>query len=71
VVTFEAMYEFVDDYVLEALRGLLGQFQVEPDPAGLSVAASLLGPNSLDTPTLVLDAHARFPELQERGGPGL
>jgi len=67
VVTFEQMYEFVDDYVLKALRGGLGQFQIEPDPTGLSVAASPLSFHALYAPTLGVYAQARLPELQERG----
>ena len=46
MMPLDEMHEFVDDDVFEALDRLLGEFEVQPDAAGLRVAGAPPGLHS-------------------------
>jgi hypothetical protein len=56
VVPFDQVSEFVHDEIIEAPLGLLGEFEVQPDPTCLCVAAAPLGFHLPDSP--VIHVHA-------------
>src|SRR5664279_129564 len=66
VVPLQEMDHFVDGDVFQTADRLLGQLQIEPDSAGIHVAASPLGFHLLDSPVVDAYAQSRLPFLQER-----
>ena len=66
VMPFNEVRQFVDEEVLEALRGLLGEFEVQPDAPGATAARTPLGLHPLDAPDGYLDAENRLPLRQQR-----
>src|SRR5690554_2848138 len=57
---------FVHEDVLQALRGLLGQVEVEPDSLRFSDAAPPAALPLLDADLADADAYAWFPDRQKR-----
>ena len=50
VMTLQEMYHFMDQNELEALRWLLGQLEVQPNPPGVDVARAPARLHPFDTP---------------------
>jgi len=65
VVAFQQVHQFVHQNVLQALRWFLGQFQIQPDAAGLSVAAAPFGFHLFHPPVCHFDTGAVLPEWQQ------
>ena len=65
VPTFEEVGHLVDGQVLQAVRVLLRQLQVEPDVAGLTVAGAPLGLHAADAPLRHRHADRGFPLRQD------
>ena len=50
MVSYQKVRHLLDDDVLKALNGLLGQFQIQPDAARFDVASAPLGFHPLHAP---------------------
>src|SRR5271157_1525586 len=64
------MNQLVDCDVLKALDRLLGEFEIEPDTAGIRVATPPLGFHLLDCPVVDLHAQHELPLFQKRWSQG-
>ena len=62
---FQEVHEFVNQDVLEALWGLLGQLGVEADRVGRGVAAPPFSLHPTDEEALHLDSQSRLPSRQQ------
>jgi hypothetical protein len=56
----------VDDDILEALAGFLGEFQIQPDSAGLRIASTPLSFHAPDSPFHDLNVEDRLPFGEKR-----
>jgi hypothetical protein len=56
----------VDDQVLEAPRGLLCEFEIQPDPAGIYAASAPFRLHRPDAPVGGVNAQERFPFREKR-----
>ena len=71
VIYFQKMRQIVYDDVLQVLRRILGQFQVESDATGFRITATPFGLHAFDTPLQRLDTHNGLPLVNQRFNPGL
>src|SRR5438128_2333430 len=65
MMPLDEMHEFVDDDIFEALYWLFGEFKVQPDATGVSVACAPLGFHSFDAVRGYLKAQGRLPFVQK------
>jgi hypothetical protein len=65
VAALQEMNHFVYDNIFQAVDGLFGEFQVDPDPSGSLVAGSPFGLHLLDAVVGDLHSHSRliFPDV--------
>ena len=61
VVAFKKMNKLMDNDILQALFGLLCEFQIEPDAPSFDIAASPLRLHFLYAPLRDLDLETRLP----------
>src|SRR5436309_8747092 len=66
VITRDQVSHLVDHDVFETLAGFLGQFEVQPYPAGFWVAGAPLRLHSPDSPFRNLQAENRLPFREKR-----
>lgn len=71
VVPLQQVHQFMHNDVLQAPGRFLGQFQIDPDPAGIDVAAAPLGLHLPDAPSSGLNACHWLPLGQQRRDQGL
>jgi hypothetical protein len=64
--SFNQVDHLVNDDVLEAIPGLLGELRIQTDSVNQGIAAPPLGLHLLHVETADLDIKARLPSLDQR-----
>ncbi len=64
MVPLHQVHHFVNDNVFDAFHRLLGKLQIEPDAAGLDVAAAPFGFHLFNAPAGHLNTQDRLPFVQ-------